>query len=136
MSLYPVKLEYIGIFLDSQAEGKLLCLIDTLEFAESDYINITDQKVKNDLRGKLGNFEDDGSQTMPSGWGGKQELQAYIYHCKDTYFYLIISVQGDMVIKRDKVQALYQELKKELTAYAKGNIGTLASNTKIKEKSL
>ncbi|TNV79462.1 hypothetical protein FGO68_gene6530 [Halteria grandinella] len=137
MSQYPVKLEYIGVFLDSQIEGKLLCLIDSLDIYASEYITITDQKVKKDIQPKLGNFEDDGFQASQA-WGGKQELHSYISHCKDAYFYFIISVQesAQQQINKGKVQSMYQEIKKEITGYARGDIGTLKSNPKIKEKSL
>jgi hypothetical protein len=88
----------------------------------------------------IGKLDDD--EFEEGAWDQKEcALTTFTYKVSGVYLSLIIHTgeegqQPPWQVNKAKVATLYQEVKKELLSYAKGDIKSLESNPNLKDKCL
>ena len=119
-----VTLDYLSIYLYRENGGQLIKLADTLPFLKST-ITVSDAKVRKDIEANLLEKLEDEEHGTRLFHESRIDITVYVFEKQNVYFYMLLSLDSQFSINVSKVKSLYKDLKKDLTAYARGDLATL-----------
>jgi hypothetical protein len=119
-----VTLDYLSIYLYREKNGQLVKLADTLPFLKPS-ITVSDSKVRKDLEAYLLEKIEDDEHDTRLFHESRIDITVYVFQKHNVYFYMLLNLDSQYSINVQKVNALYKDLKKDITAYARGDLRTL-----------
>ena len=119
-----VTLDYLSIYLYRENGGQLIKLADSLPFLKST-ITVSDAKVRKDIEANLLEKLEDDEHDTRLFHESRIDITVYVFEKQNVYFYMLLNLDSQFSINASKVKSLYKDLKKDLTAYARGDLGTL-----------